>query len=174
MKARTLTAGLFAMGIAAAAVSTAFAQGPGPGYGPGYGPGMGGYGPGPGMMGGYGRGPGYGPGRGYGPGGGLAALNLSSEQREKIAAIQEENRRKNWDRMGQMRSEQFRLRRLYSAEKLDPAAIAEQQKKVDDLRRQMIQSRAESHNQVMSVLTAEQRKQVRQFGPWWLQEENVE
>jgi Spy/CpxP family protein refolding chaperone len=135
------------------------------------------------MMGGYGGGPGYGPGmmggygpgaRGFGPGGGLAALNLSSEQREKIAAIQEENRKKNWDKMGQMRSEQFRLRRLYSAEKLDPAAIAEQQKKVDDLRRQMIQSRAESHNQVLSVLTPEQRKQVRQFGPWWLQEENVE
>lgn len=172
MKTRTLTASLFALGIAAAAVSAAFAQGPG--YGPGYGPGpgmMGGYGGGPG----YGRGPGFGPGgRGLGPGGGLAALDLSSEQREKIAAIQEENRKKNWDKMGQMRSEQFRLRRLYSAEKLDPAAIAEQQKKVDDLRRQMIQSRAESHNQVLSVLTPEQRKQVRQFGPWWLQEENVE
>ena len=170
MKTRTLTAGLFAVGLAAAAVTAAFAQGPG-------------YGPGPGMMGGYGGGPGYGPGmmggygpgaRGFGPGGGLAALNLSSEQREKIAAIQEENRKKNWDKMGQMRSEQFRLRRLYSAEKLDPAAIAEQQKKVDDLRRQMIQSRAESHNQVLSVLTPDQRKQFRQYGPWWLQEENVE
>ena len=166
MKALSLTACLFALGIAASAASPAFAQGPG--YGPGYGPG-------PGMMGGYGGGPGYGRGgRGMGPGGGLAALDLSTEQREKIAAIQEENRKKNWDKMGQMRSEQFTLRRLYSAEKLDPAAIAEQQKKVDDLRRQMIQSRAESHNQVLSVLTPEQRKQMRQFGPWWLEEENVE
>jgi Spy/CpxP family protein refolding chaperone len=122
------------------------------------------------MMGGYGPGPGYGR-RGYGPGGGLAALNLSDEQRDKIAAIQEENRKKNWDRMGQMRSEQFKLRRMYYADKVDPAAVAEQQKKVDDLRRQLIQSRVEARNQVQAVLTPEQRKQFRQFGPWWLEEE---
>jgi Spy/CpxP family protein refolding chaperone len=137
---------------------------------------MGGYGPGPGMMGGYGRGYGPGPGygRGYGPGGGLAALNLSDEQRDKIAAIQEEHRKKNWDRMGQMRSEQFKLRRMYSAEKVDPAAVGEQQKKVDDLRRQVIQSRVEARNQVQAVLTPEQRKQFRQFGPWWMQEEDFD
>jgi Spy/CpxP family protein refolding chaperone len=174
MKIGTMKAGIFAVTLAAAAVSSAFAQGPGPGYGPGYGPGMmGGYGPGPGMMGGYGRGYGPGPGygRGYGPGGGLAALNLSDEQRDKIAAIQEEHRKKNWDRMGQMRSEQFKLRRMYSAEKVDPAAVGEQQKKVDDLRRQVIQSRVEARNQVQAVLTPEQRKQFRQFGPWWMEED---
>ena len=180
MKARTLTASLFALGIAASAVSAAFAQGPGYGYGPGYGPGMmggygggPGYGPGPGMRGGYGGGPGYGRG-GYGPGGPLALPGLTDEQRDKILAIQEENRKKNWDRMGQMRAEQFKLRRMYTAEKIDPAAVGEQQKKVDELRRQMIQSRAEAHNQITAILTPEQRKQVRQYGPWWLQEESVE
>ena len=178
MRTRTLTAGLFAVGLAAAAVSAAFAQGPG--YGPGYGPGpgmMGGYGGGPGYGPGYGRGYGGGPGYGrggYGPGGGLAALNLSDEQRDKIAAIQEEHRKKNWDKMGQMRSEQFKLRRMYYADKVDPAAVAEQQKKVDDLRRQMIQSRVEARNQVSAVLTPEQRKQFRQLGPWWLEEEDGE
>lgn len=171
MKTRTLlVAGVFAMGVAAA-TATALAQGPG--QGPGYGPG---YGPGPGMMGGYGRGPGFGAGdgRGFGYGGGLAALNLSSEQREKIAALQEANRRKNWDTMGQMRSEQFKLRRMYYADKIDPAAVAEQQKKVDELRRQMLKSRVESHNQIAAVLTPEQRKQFRQYGPWWLHEEDEE
>jgi Spy/CpxP family protein refolding chaperone len=174
MKTNTLAAGLFALGLAAAAVSSAFAQGPGPGYGPGYGPGPGAGGYGPGMMGGYGRGPGFGPsgGRGFGYGGGLAALNLSAEQSEKIAAIQEENRRKNWETMGQVRSEQFKLRQMYYADKIDPVAVSEQQKKVDDLRRQMLKSQVEARNQIAAALTPEQRKQFRQFGPWWLHEED--
>jgi Spy/CpxP family protein refolding chaperone len=135
---------------------------------------MGGYGYGPGM-GGYGRGQGYGPGgRGFGSGGGLAALNLSSEQSEKIAAIQEENRRKNWNTMGQLRSEQFKLRQMYYADKIDSAAVTEQQKKVDELRRQMLKSSVETRNQVAAVLTPEQRKQFRQFGPGWLREEGDE
>jgi Spy/CpxP family protein refolding chaperone len=73
--------------------------------------------------------------------------------------------------MGQVRSEQFKLRRMYDTDKIDAKAVAEQQKKVDDLRRQMQQSRIETHNQVLAILTPEQKKQVRQFGPWWLQEE---
>jgi len=171
-----LTAGLCALGLAAAA---AFAQGPGPGpgYGPGYGPGMmGGYGYGSGMMGGYGPGGGNGPGwgRGRGYGGGLAALDLSSEQREKIAAIQEQHRSKNWNAMGQLRSEQFKLRQMYYADKVDAAAVTEQQKKVDELRRQMLKSQVEARNQIAAVLTPEQRKQFRQFGPWGLGEEGGE
>jgi Spy/CpxP family protein refolding chaperone len=152
-----------------------YGGGPGWGYGPGM---MGGYGGGPGMMGGYGGGPGwggYGPrgGQGFGPGGGggaLAALNLTDEQREKVLKIQEEHRSKNWDIMGKMRTEQFKLRQLSFGERLDAAAIADQQKKVDELRRQMLKSRIEARNQISSVLTAEQKQQFRQLGPWWLQE----
>jgi Spy/CpxP family protein refolding chaperone len=131
----------------ALATSLALAQGYGPGYG-GYGPGM--------------------RGGGYAPGGSFAALNLSDEQRQKVLAIQEEHRKKNWTAMGEMRAEQFKLRALYGAEKLDPDRIAEQQKKIDGLRLQLLKSRAETHNQVAAVLTPEQRKQLRQFGPWWM------
>ena len=164
--------------------ATALAQGPGygpgmmGGYGPGYGQGMmGGYGPGygPGMMGG---GQGFGPGRGYGPGGGqgfgpgrggaaIESLNLSDEQREKIQLIQEQQREKNWGTMGQLRSEMFKLRRQYYADNADANAVAEQQKKVDELRRQMLKSRLEGRKQIEAVLTEEQRKQFRQFRPWW-------
>jgi len=160
MKTNILRAGALALAVAAAMATGALAQGPGSGPGPGYGPGM--------MGGGYG--PGYGRG-GYGPGGGLAALNLSSEQRDKILALQEENRSRNWGTMGQMRSEMFKLRSMYSADKLDAKAYSEQQKKVDDLRRQMLASRIEARSQIEQVLTAEQRKQFRSLGPWWLQEE---
>jgi Spy/CpxP family protein refolding chaperone len=144
---------------------------------------MGGGGYGPGMMGGGGYGPGMMGGGGYGPGmmwgngasgGATAALNLSGEQQEKILSIQEENRRKNWDTMGQMRTEQFKLRRMYNDENIDPQAFAEQQKKVDDLRRQMLVSRLETRKQIEGVLTPEQRQQFRQFGPRWLGEPDLE
>ena len=109
--------------------------GPGYGYGPGggYGPGMmGGYGRG--MMGGYGRGMmggGHGPGMmgGYGPGmrgpgaGGLAALNLTDEQRDKIFTVREEQRRA------------------------------------------MFKSHEETRRKIDAILTPEQRKQFRGFGP---------
>jgi Spy/CpxP family protein refolding chaperone len=183
--------GLLALGLLAA--GAVIAQ-PGPGYGPGgpgYGPGMmGGYGPGygqgmmggygPGMMGGYGPGAGRGMmGGGYGPGwgasgGATAALNLTDEQREKIFAIHEQNRQKNWDTMGKMRAEQFKLRSMYNADNVDPQAFAEQQKKVDDLRREMIVSRLETRKQVEAVLSPEQRQQFRQFGPRWLEEPEIE
>jgi Spy/CpxP family protein refolding chaperone len=159
----------------ALATTAVFAQGYGRGPGYGYGPGMmggGGPGYGQGMMSGGGWGPGMmGPGTGPGAGGGLAALNLSDEQREKVFAIREEARKKNWATMGEVRSEQFKLRGMYSAERLDPDKIAEQQKKVDELRRQMVKSRADTHNKVMAVLTPEQRKQAREYGPWWATEE---
>jgi len=98
----------------------AYGMGPGMmgGYGPGNGMGpgmMGGYGMGPGMMGGYGMGPGmmggYGQGYGMGPGmmggcgGGYGynALNLSDAQRDKIAKIEQETARSQWEIMSKMR-----------------------------------------------------------------------
>jgi Spy/CpxP family protein refolding chaperone len=149
----------------ALAASGALAQGPGYGYGPGM---MGGgYGYGPGMMGGYGPGMrgAYGPGMGYG--GVLSALKLTDEQQQKIFDMQEQNRRKNFDTMSKMRSEAFQLRRLYNADKIDEKAVLEQEKKVDELRRQLIAARLETHKQMESVLTPEQRKQLRELRPWW-------
>ena len=136
----------------ALAASSALAQ-PGPGYGPG-------------MMGGYG--PGYGPGMMGGGYGALASLKLTPEQQDKIFAIQEERRAKNWGTMTQMRAEMYKLQRLFSADTLDPKAVTEQQKKVDELRMQMLKSRLEAQKQVEAVLTPEQRKQFQQFRPWWL------
>lgn len=137
------------------------------GYGPGYGPGM---------MGGYGQGygPGYGRGMmGYGPGGGglFARLNLTDEQQDKIFAIQEQNHSKNFGTMSKMRAEGYKLQRMLNAENPDSKAIVEQQKKVDDLRREMLASRLESRKEIEKVLTPEQRKQFRHFGPWWVREE---
>ncbi|MGE5171416.1 MAG: Spy/CpxP family protein refolding chaperone [Rudaea sp.] len=146
--------------------------GPGMMGGYGYGPGMmGGYGYGPGMMGGPGWGRGYGGGPGWGRGGALSQLDLTADQQEKIAKIQEEMRAKNWSTMGELRSEQFKLRSLYNADNPDANAIAEQQKKVDELRRTLIKSRVDAHKQMAAMLTKEQRAQLRAMGPWWLDDE---
>ena len=148
----------------------------GGGYGPGmmggYGRGMGGYGPG--MMGGYGPGMmgGYGPGFGRGNDV-LSQLDLTAEQQDKIAQIAEDARAKNWTTMGELRAEQFKLRSLYNAAEPDANAIAEQQRKVDALRRTLLKSRVEAHNRMASVLTKEQREQLRSIGPWWLDEETA-
>ena len=162
--------------VAALAFAAGSAMAQGYGYGPGYGPGMRGYGPG--MMGG-GYGPGYGPGygrgmMGYGPGWGggmFARLNLTDEQQDKVFAIQEQHRSKNFGTMSKMRAETFKLQRMLNAENADSKAIVEQQKKVDELRREMLASRLEMRKDVEKVLTPEQRKEFRQFGPWWARED---
>jgi LTXXQ motif. len=76
--------------------------------------------------------------------------------------------------MGEMRSEQFKLRRMYNADNVDSQAFAEQQKKVDDLRREILVSRLESRKQMEAVLTPEQREQFRQYGPRWMDSPDVE
>ena len=72
--------------------------------------------------------------------------------------------------MGEVRAEQYKLRSLYGADKLDADKVAEQQKKVDELRRQMLKSRIEAHNQIAALLTPEQRKELRQRAPGWMME----
>jgi periplasmic protein CpxP/Spy len=151
--------------ILGAALALASSLAAAQGYGPGMmGQGQGMMGQGQGMMGegmmGSGR-----------QGGMFAALNLTDEQRQKVLAIQEQHRTKNWAAMGEVRAEQYKLRSLYGAEKLDVDKVAEQQKKVDELRRGLLKSRVEAHNQMAAVLTPEQRKQLRQYGPWWLGDE---
>ena len=163
----TLKIGCAAFALAA---SAAMAQGPGM-QGPGMmnGPGMMGYGPGmmngPGMMG-------YGPGMmgmgGFGP---MAALNLTEDQQDKIFAIHEQMRAKNFATMSKMRQEMFKLRKLMNAETPDTKAVVEQQKKVDDVRREMLASHLDTRKEIDKVLTPEQRKQHRQMGPWWSPED---
>ena len=120
-----------------------------------------GTGPGPGGMGGH-----------HGPGmmqsqreARLQALGLDQEQRAKIDRIREETRYKNWDVLGQIGAERFKLREMYRADKLDAAAIVDQRSKVDDLKRQVLRARLEARNQGFALLTPEQRQTARSFGP---------
>ncbi len=155
----------------AALSSSAWAQpawGPGMMGGYGYGPG---YGMGPGMMGGYGFGPGYGMGPGmmggygYGPGmmgfGALGALNLSDEQRAKIADIQRELSQKHWDLMGKALEERDRLFEQLDSGKADEQAERKAYQAMADAQKQMFESSIAARKRIDAVLTAEQREQLR-------------
>jgi len=152
--------------ILGAALALASSLASAQGYGQGYGQGRGMMGEGMmsgGMMGGGMMG---GDMMGSGAQGGmLSKLNLNDEQRQKVLAIQEEHRKKNWAAMGEVQAEQYKLRSLYGADKIDADKVAEQQKKVDELRRQLLKSRVETHNQVIAILTPEQRKLLREHAP---------
>lgn len=158
MKRLTLAALLTAVAIAVTVPLTRAQPG---GYGPGMMGGYGGYGMGPGMMGGYG-GYGMGPGMMYGYGGNFAGgLNLSKDQRERIAKIQESFSAKHWGLMGQMREQQFTFRELLASGKADDAAIGKAYRQIDDLRQQMWASGTEARKEMDAVLTKAQRDQLR-------------
>ena len=172
MKKLTIAAALAAVAIAVT-VPLTFAQTGGYGMGPGMMGGYGGNGQGPGMMGGYG---GYGPGAemmggygGYGMGPGMVygyganaagALNLTDDQREKITKIQEALSTKHWELMGKMQEQQFKFRELLASGKADDAAIGKAYKNIEGLRQQMWASGADAQKQMDAVLTKEQRDQL--------------
>jgi Spy/CpxP family protein refolding chaperone len=150
MKSLKMAASIVALALSAAA-PLALAHGGGPGWG---GDGHGGC---PGMMGGS-------------PGmmsmGQYNALNLNQQQRAQMTQIQEQARQKQWDLMGRMRDESTKLHNMMSAEKPDPAAVGQQQMRVADLHRQMLESSIDAHNRINALLTNEQRAQLRSsYGP---------
>lgn len=124
----------------------------------GYGPGMMGYGPG--MM--NGEGMMMSPGMMGGPM--LASLHLTDAQEDKLFALHEQMRTKNFGTMGKLHTEQFKLQRLLKADSVDSKAVLEQQKKVDEVRREMFASHLEMRKQVEAILTPEQRKQLKESG----------
>lgn len=160
---RTLGAAVLIGGAIFAVSAMAQMQGA---YGHGYGM-MGGYGQGqgynmgPGMMGGYGQG--YGQNQGYGMGPGMMGdygpqsdVNLSPEQRGKIAKIQEHARRKQWELMGKMQDEQAHMNDQYYSDNRDDDALSKDYRKMSELRHQMFELSLSTQKQTDAVLTKEQ------------------
>ncbi|HXZ47987.1 MAG TPA: Spy/CpxP family protein refolding chaperone [Usitatibacter sp.] len=137
------------------------------GYGGGYGPGMmggyGGYGMGPGMMGGYG---GYGPGArgGYGSSP-LDQLDLTDEQRDKIAAIEKDASDKRWDLMKAMHDLRWSSFGPDASKDVDPTKAYDA---MAALRRQMFQLSVDTNKRIEAVLTKEQKEQLQKDrrGAW--------
>ena len=115
---------------------------------------------GPGMMGGYGYGMGpgamHGYGRGFGP---YRSLNLTDEQRSKIGAIQRDLRSKQWELMGKMQDEYARR-----ADAPDDEAANKADDQIAALQQQMLANANAARKQTDTVLTKEQRQQLRRDG----------
>jgi Spy/CpxP family protein refolding chaperone len=168
---QAVIAGAIALGVVGA---TAYAHG----YGPGMMGGYGGYGMGPGMMGGYGMGPGMMGGYdGYGMGpnmmggfqfGTIERLDLTAEQRQQLDKIEGDLRRKNWALMGKMHDE---MDELY-----DPAttsggsdrdAILAANRRMSELRQQMLENSLDATDKAQALLTPQQREQYQRLARAW-------
>lgn len=125
---------------------------PPPQYGPGMMNGYGGYGMGPGMMGGGMMGPYWGSG-----------LDLTPDQQAKINKIQDETRKAHWALMGEMMNQQAKLRDLNLAPKRDNAAIDAAYKEFGKLQQQMYDSAVAAHKRMEAVLTKEQQEKLRDY-----------
>jgi Spy/CpxP family protein refolding chaperone len=168
---KALSAGILigATAVAASAVANPPQGNVGPDYG--VGPGMmRGYGMGPDMMDGYGMGPGVmgGRGSGYGMGPGMmegyasrADLNLTAEQRSKIAKIRNDVRRKHWDLMGKMQDEQAQMNEQYNSDQRDDAPLSKSYRDMSELRQQMFDLSLSARRQIDVVLTQEQRGKLK-------------
>ena len=151
--------------LAAAAASLLFAV---PAWTQPYGMGsgmMGDYGPGggmgPGMMGEYG--PGYGMGRGMmgGRAGGYWGLDLSAEQRKKIAQIQEETAQAHWKLMGTMRQQDGHMADFFGPGAFDEQAARKAFDAMSGVRKAMFETSLDARKRIDAVLTKEQREQLR-------------
>ena len=129
---------------------------------------MGGYGMGPGMMGG--RGWGMGPGMMGGMGmmglglGPIARLDLDDGQRAQVLKIEDDLRRKNWDAMGKMQDEMAKMRDAWWSGKRDRSAILAAYRRMSDLRLTMLENSLDARDKAEAQLTPQQRDQLRRFG----------
>jgi Spy/CpxP family protein refolding chaperone len=119
----------------------------------------------PGMMGGGMMGMGPGMGRA------VWSLDLNDSQRKEVLKVQDELRRKNWEIAGKMQDEMAKLRDAYwGSDKRNRQAISAAYKKIGELRQQRIENSLDAADRIEKILTAEQREQMKRWGPWWSDE----
>jgi Spy/CpxP family protein refolding chaperone len=132
--------------------------GMGPGMMGGYG--SGGYGMGPGMMSGFG-GYGMGPGMMHGAANeAYAGLDLSAEQRRKIADIQREAAKAQWQLMGTMHQQGYHMHGMFGPG-VEEAEARKAFQTMTETQKAMFEMQLETRRRIDAVLTKEQREQLR-------------
>ncbi|HEX6017126.1 MAG TPA: Spy/CpxP family protein refolding chaperone [Burkholderiaceae bacterium] len=112
------------------------------------GPGPGGYGYGPGMMGGWG-------------GSAFADLDLSKEQRDKIAQIQGDVRRQHWAMMRSMQQQDWNLADAWHDGSFDEQAARKAFDAMTTQRKAMFDLMIDAQKRIDAVLTPAQREQLK-------------
>ena len=109
---------------------------------------MGGHGPG--MMGGYAS-------EAY------AGLDLSPDQRKKIAGIQQETGKAQWQLMGAMHGQGYHMQGMFGPGALDEAAARKSFQAMAETHKAMFEMQLEARKKIDAVLTNEQREQLRSY-----------
>ena len=91
----------------------------------------------------------------------MGVTDLTEEQQNSITGIHDSMRKSHWQLMGSAMDEQVNLRDAMAADRPDPASVGEIYGRMFDLKRKMIESRLETHNAVLDLLSAEQKAQMK-------------
>lgn len=110
----------------------------------------------------YGHGGGAYGGHGYNVQYGLRGLDLSKDQQDKINRLTDDLQRSNWKNQGDINEESIKLRDLYAAEKRDANAISAVYERIFDIKRKMIVDDVNTRNNVLDVLTTEQKAKLKE------------
>ncbi|MBI3773754.1 MAG: hypothetical protein HY272_13785 [Gammaproteobacteria bacterium] len=93
----------------------------------------------------------------------LSALNLTADQRKKIADLRRELRNNTWDLQRQEIDQREQLGLLYSGDTLDVAAIKTAYEKLFQVKLKLIEHTLNFKQSLEKVLTKEQMKQFHQM-----------
>ena len=94
----------------------------------------------------------------------MAELNLSENQKERIAEVRESHQRERIQTQADLRLARLELRKLMRAEDPNQDAIDDQIDRMSSIRAEMMKSRVDQRLEVREILTPEQRNQLREGG----------
>jgi Spy/CpxP family protein refolding chaperone len=87
-------------------------------------------------------------------------MNITTEQRDKLSAIQDGVAKKTWDLADRMRERSLRLRDLMATRPRERTAIASEYKKLQELQRQNFRIYIDARQEMANVLAAEQQQRL--------------
>jgi Spy/CpxP family protein refolding chaperone len=100
-----------------------------------------------------------------GYGGYLEGLDLSDDQRAKIAEIRRELFGKHWELMGKMHQQGGPMADAFASGKFDEKAARKAYDAMAEARKQMFEASLQAHKRIDALLTPAQREQLRGTAP---------
>ena len=92
-----------------------------------------------------------------------AGLDLSPDQRRKIAGIQQETGKAQWQLMGAMHEQGYRMHGITGPGAFDEAAARKSFDAMTETRKAMFEIQVEARKKFDAVLTPQQREQLRRY-----------
>ncbi|MBE0619012.1 MAG: hypothetical protein IH605_00295 [Burkholderiales bacterium] len=97
----------------------------------------------------------------------LNQLDLSRRQLGEINIIREELKDRQWNARRRLKAEHEALRELYDSPKRDQAKIDAQFHRIEQLRREMLESSVKAQDQIAAQLNPQQRQRLQRIAPRW-------